>query len=105
MSNPLAFCRDVKASTGGLREQGSWDSFRPTKLFAPRPVPSVLYLSRKYFGNHLSLLMLLFSVPGSIIPYRLKSNKSLKVLASLLFIVTWPLHIDAGRYFLERGWS
>lgn len=105
ISNPLAFCKDVKAPTGGLREQGSWDSLRPTRLFAPRPVPSVLYLSRKYFGNHLSLLMLLFSVPGSVIPYSLKSNRVLKVLASMSFVVTWPFILmqviiswrDAGR--------
>lgn len=90
VSNPLAFCRDVKAATGGLREQGSWDSLRPTRLFAPRPVPSILYLSRKYFGNHLSLYMLLFSVPGSIVPYRFKAKKAFKMLASLLIIVTWP---------------
>jgi Predicted glycosyltransferases len=50
VSNPFACCVDVKAPTGGLRQMGSWDSFRPTRFFAPRPVPSVLYYVRKYFG-------------------------------------------------------
>jgi glycosyltransferase involved in cell wall biosynthesis len=90
ISNPFAYCKDVKAATGGLRELGSWDSFRPTKLFAPRPVPSVLYLSRKYFGNHLSLLLLLFSVPSSIVPYRFKGNRWMKILSTFLFVVIWP---------------
>ena len=90
ISNPLAGRIHLKAAEGGLRQMGSWDGFHPNKVFAPRPVPSVLYLSRKYFGDKLSILMLLFSVPGSIIPYRLKSNKVLKVLANLSFVVTWP---------------
>lgn len=91
VSNPLAKRTHLKASTGGLREQGSWDSFRPTRFFAPRPVPSVLYLSRKYFGNHLSILMLLFSIPGSVIPYKYKSKKWLKVVAGISLILIWPV--------------
>lgn len=91
ISNHLAKRLHLKAEEGGLRQMGSWDGMRPKKFFAPRPVPSVLYLSRKYFGNHLSLLMLLLSVPGSIIPYRFKSNRLLKVLANVSFIITWPL--------------
>ena len=90
VSNPLAGRIHLKVAEGGLRQMGSWDGFRPKKLFAPRPVPSILYLSRKHFNNHLSFLMLLLSVPGSVIPYRLKSNKVLKVLASLSLIVIWP---------------
>ena len=90
VSNPLAERIHLKVSEGGLRQMGSWDGLRPKSLLAPRPVPSVLYLARKYFGGHLSLLMLLFSVPGSIIPYRLKSDKVLKVLASISLAVTWP---------------
>jgi len=93
VSNPLAFSRDVKASTGGLRETGSWDSFRPTRVFAPRPVPSILYLTREYFGNHLAILMLMFSLPGSLIPYKYKANKGLKILAYFSFFLIWPLLI------------
>lgn len=90
VSNHLARRIHLKAPIGGMREMSGWDSLRPTRLFAPRPVPSVLYLSRKYYGNNLSLLLLLFSIPGSVIPYKYKSNKWLKALASLLFIVIWP---------------
>jgi len=93
ISNPLAFCIDVKASTGGLREKGSWDSFRPINIFAPRPVPSVLYLARKYFGNHFARLMLLFTIPGSIVPYKYKSKKWLKILTGVAVIFLWPFLI------------
>ena len=44
--NPLSPCTDVKASSGGLRQMGSWDSWRPLKFFSARPIPSVLYYSR-----------------------------------------------------------
>jgi len=91
ISNPMAFCKDLKATTGGLRETGSWDSFRPTTFFAARPIPSVLYFARKYFGNHLSKLMLLFAVPGSIVPYKYKAQKSLKFLYGTTLIITWPM--------------
>ena len=46
VSNPLASCIDVQAGTGGLREMGSWDAFRPSTFLAPRPIPSVLYYFR-----------------------------------------------------------
>ena len=91
ISNPFAACEDVKASVGGLRDTGSWDSFRPTSFLAPRPVPSVLYLTRKYFGNHFARLMLLFSIPGSVIPYKFKANKLLKVTAGIALIFSWPV--------------
>lgn len=91
VSNPLAERIHLKVAEGGLRQMGSWDGLRPKTLFAPRPVPSVLYLSRKYYGNHLSLLMLLFSVPGSVVPYKFKSVKYLKALSFLLLIIIWPI--------------
>ncbi|NMC60009.1 MAG: glycosyltransferase family 2 protein, partial [Candidatus Methanofastidiosa archaeon] len=89
--NPFADRIHLKAAEGGLRQMGSWDGLRPKKIFAPRPVPSVLYLSRKYFGNHLSILMLLFSIPGSVIPYKYKSKKWLKVVAGISLILIWPV--------------
>lgn len=63
ISNPISFCEDVKAPVGGLRQMGSWDSFRPTNLLAPRPIPSVLYYTRKYFGNKAAFFNLLTGVP------------------------------------------
>lgn len=91
VSNHFAKRIHLKAAEGGLRQMGSWDGLRPKKLFAPRPVPSVLYLTRKYFGKHLSILMLMFSVPGSVIPYQYKSSRWLKVLAYFSLLLIWPV--------------
>jgi len=91
ISNPYASCIDVKASTGGLRELGSWDAYRPTKWLAPRPVPSVLYFYRKYYGNTLARFALLKSVPPSLIPYQYKGNNKLLILGFLVALVLFPL--------------
>ena len=42
ISNPYAQRLHLKVGTGGLRQMGSWDGFRPKNWFGPRPVPSVL---------------------------------------------------------------
>lgn len=91
VSNPLARRIHLKASQGGMREMSGWDSFRPKNILDPRPVPSLLYLSRKYFGNHLSRLMLLFTIPGTVIPYKYKSKNWPKIAASISSIIIWPL--------------
>ena len=90
ISNPYASCIDVKAGTGGLRQMGSWDAFRPKSLFAPRPIPSVLYLYRKYFGRKRSVLAILRTVPQSIIPYRYKKNKKMLVIGLLISLFLFP---------------
>src|SRR5690554_3036609 len=90
VSNPYASCIDVKAATGGLRQMGSWDAFRPKKLFAPRPIPSVLYFFRKYFGRKRAVLALFKSVPLSIIPYRYKKNKKMLILGALISVFLLP---------------
>ncbi|MFK7782430.1 glycosyltransferase family 2 protein [Psychroserpens sp.] len=91
ISNPFASCIDIKAGTGGLREMGSWDAFRPSTFFAPRPIPSVLYFFRRYFGNTPSRLALLRIVPISIFPYQFKKNKPLLLLGSIISILILPL--------------
>lgn len=91
ISNPLAYCIDVKAGTGGLRQMGSWDAFRPKKWFAPRPIPSVLYFYRRYHGKKRTLLALLKTLPPSLIPYRFKRNKKLLILGVLIAFITFPL--------------
>ncbi|QIE60635.1 glycosyltransferase family 2 protein [Rasiella rasia] len=91
ISNPLAYCEDIKAEVGGLRQMGSWDAFRTKKLFAPRPIPSVLYLYRRYYGNRSAVLALLKSVPPSIIPYRFKRNKMLLLLGIFVSVFLLPL--------------
>ncbi len=90
ISNPYAGRIHLKVGSGGLREMGSWDAFRPKKLFAPRPIPSVLYLYRKYFGKQRALLAILRSVPQSIIPYRYKKNKKMLVLGMLISLFLFP---------------
>lgn len=90
ISNPYAGRIHLKVGSGGLREMGSWDAFRPKKLFAPRPIPSVLYLYRKYFGRKRSILAILRSVPQSIIPYRYKKNKKMLVLGMLISLFLFP---------------
>jgi glycosyltransferase involved in cell wall biosynthesis len=100
ISNPLAFCEDVKAPTGGLREMGSWDAFRPKKLLAPRPIPSVLYMTRKYFGNQAAILSCIINVPPSIIPYKYKKNKLIPFFGIVISILIFPLIV----YTIFKSW-
>jgi glycosyltransferase involved in cell wall biosynthesis len=85
VSNPHAMRVHLKVETGGLRQMGSWDAMRPKSLFAPRPVPSVLYLARKYFGNMSAKFYLIQNIPFSFIPYKYKKSKALKL--TFLFII------------------
>nr|WP_321223023.1 glycosyltransferase family A protein [uncultured Psychroserpens sp.] len=101
ISNPKASCIDVKAGEGGLREMGSWDAFRPSNFFSPRPIPSVLYFFRRYFGNKPSKLALLRTVPLSILPYQFKKNKPLLLLGVLISVLLLPLVI----YQVLKSWS
>ena len=87
VSNPHAIRIHLKVETGGLRQMGSWDALRPKSLFAPRPVPSVLYLARKYFGNTAAKFYLIQNIPFSFIPYKFKKSRALK----LAFIFMIPL--------------
>lgn len=91
ISNPKAKRVHLKVSQGGLRQMGSWDGWRPKKLFGPRPVPSVLYFSRKYFGDKLTLANILVSILPSLIPYKWKGNRILKMLAFIFFPFLIPL--------------
>ncbi|MBL7846678.1 MAG: glycosyltransferase family 2 protein [Cyclobacteriaceae bacterium] len=91
VSNPLAMRIHLKVNEGGLRQMGSWDAYRPTKWFAPKPVPSVLYYYRKYFGNEMAVYELLKRVPFSMMPYWLKKSKVLKVLSFPLALLLSPI--------------
>ena len=91
ISNPLAKRFHLKVESGGLREMGSWDAFRPKKWLAPRPIPSVLYLYRRYYGKELTFYALLKTIPLSIMPYRFKRNVILWPLFSLLGVLLLPL--------------
>lgn len=91
ISNPYASCIDVKAGTGGLREMGSWDAFRPSTFFAPRPIPSVLYYFRTYYGNQAARWALLRTIPTSILPYQFKTNRLLLVVGVFLSLLLLPV--------------
>lgn len=100
ISNPYAKRIHLKVSEGGLRQMGSWDGWRPKKLFGPRPVPSVLYLSRKYFGNTATRFLLLKeSLPG-LIPYRLKGSK----VTLLLFLLLLPFVLPLLIFQISYSW-
>ena len=90
ISNPFAKRLHLKVESGGLRQMGSWDGFRPKRLFDPRPIPSVIYLFRKYFGNHRTRLSLLKTIPPSIMPYRFKKNKNMLLLGIFISVVLTP---------------
>ncbi len=91
ISNPYAERLHLKVGSGGLRQMGSWDAFRTKSLFSPRPIPSVLYLYRSYYGEGLAFFSVLKNLPISLTPYRYKSNQKAMVLGLLIGIVIFPL--------------
>ena len=100
ISNPDAKRIHLKVEAGGLREMGSWDAFRPKSITAPRPVPSVLYLYRKYFGDRAAFRSMIASIPPSVIPYRFKWHKGLMFLSYLTVFFLFPLYLYQG----GRSW-
>lgn len=91
ISNPFAKRFHLKVGSGGLRQMGSWDGFRPKKWMDPRPIPSVIYLFRKYHGNKAARLALLRTVPSSIMPYRYKRSSYMMLLGVLVSFLISPL--------------
>ena len=90
ISNPNANRIHFKHFDGGLRELGTWDAFRSTNIFQPKPVPSVLYYWRKYWGNEAALISSIIILPTSFTPYREKGKKSGKLLSIIFFLVFLP---------------
>jgi glycosyltransferase involved in cell wall biosynthesis len=93
VSNPLAKRVHLKVGEGGLRQMGSWDAFRTKSWNSPRPIPSVLYFTRKYFGNRTAWYLCFQKIPLSVIPYQYKSNKFMSIFAYPLAILMSPLLI------------
>lgn len=91
MSNPNASRVHLKVSSGGLREMGSWDGFRPKKWFAPKPVPSVVYLYKKYLSTPLYRNAVLIGIMLSNVPYKHKRSSKMLLVSVLLTIVKSPL--------------
>ena len=91
ISNPKAFRVHLKVGTGGLREMGSWDGFRPKKWFAPKPVPSVIYLYKKYLPAPLRRNALLIGIMLSNIPYKKKGSSGMLLFSMFLTLVKSPV--------------
>jgi glycosyltransferase involved in cell wall biosynthesis len=91
ISNPNATRVHLKVETGGLRQMGSWDAFRPKHFWSPRPIPSTLYLTRKYFGNEVAYNLLFNTIPRSMTSYKYKGNKFMKVIGLILLPLYMPI--------------
>jgi glycosyltransferase involved in cell wall biosynthesis len=103
ISNPYAKRIHLKVETGGLRQMGSWDALRPNKLFAPRPIPSVLYFIRKYFGNSNAFFYIIQNVLFSFIPYRFKKSKILKSFYLVILPLILPIIIITSYKSLKES--
>lgn len=101
ISNPYANRIHLKVETGGLRQMGSWDALRPKSLFAPRPVPSVLYLIRKYYGNQEAVYYLIKNIPQSYMPYKFKKNKIMRLTYGFIF----PLFLPIAFVAVYQSWK
>ena len=91
INNPYASRVHLKASSGGLREMGSWDSLRPTNWMMPIPIPSVLYFFRKYWGRKNTILYLIQTIPISLTSYNRKERKISYIISIFFFTVLFPL--------------
>ncbi|SDS84689.1 glycosyltransferase family 2 protein [Winogradskyella sediminis] len=91
ISHPYAKRLHLKVGSGGLRDMGSWDAFRTNSLFEPRPIPSVLYYFRRYWGNSAARWSMLRTVPLSIMPYRFKGSKPMMLLGGMVSIFILPM--------------
>ncbi|MDU8885459.1 glycosyltransferase family A protein [Yeosuana sp. MJ-SS3] len=91
VSNPFAKRLHLKVDSGGLRDMGIWDAFRTNKWFAPRPIPSVLYLFRRYYGNASAKRALWRTIPLSIMPYKFKTHKGMILLGIFISFLLTPI--------------
>jgi GT2 family glycosyltransferase len=91
ISNPYASRVHLKVPAGGLREMGSWDGFRPKKWFAPKPIPSVVYLYKKYYPKQLYRSVILLGIILSNVSYKNKGSKKMLALSVVLAVIKAPL--------------
>lgn len=91
ISNPYAKRVHLKVSDGGLREMGSWDGFRPKKWFAPKPIPSVVFLYKKYYPKELYRNVILLGIMLSNVSYRNKGSNKMLVLSIALTVIKSPI--------------
>jgi len=91
VSNPEAFRIHLKVETGGLRQMGSWDAFRPTKIFAPKPIPSVIYFFKRYLPP-LNYRMTIFTgLILSNISYKNKKSNNFLLLSIAKSVLLLPI--------------
>ena len=100
ISNANASREHLKVAKGGLRDMGHWDAFRPTNIFSPRPIASVFYFWRKYWGNKAAILSCIITIPFSINPYIMKGKLIGYMIRFFLFLSLLPLIIIQ----LLRSW-
>lgn len=93
ISNPYAKRIHLKVSVGGLREIGHWDGFRPKKWFAPKPIPSVVYLFKKYYPKHLYRSVMFLGILLSNVSYRKKKSGKMLAFSVVFAIIKFPLLI------------
>lgn len=91
ISNPCASRVHLKVKDGGLREMGSWDGFRPKKWFAPKPIPSVIFLYKKYYPKHLYRSVILLGIMLSNVSYKNKGNNKMLALSIVLTLIKSPV--------------
>jgi GT2 family glycosyltransferase len=91
ISNPYAARVHLKVSDGGLREMGSWDGFRPKKWFAAKPIPSVVFLYKKYYPKQLYRSVILLGIMLSNVSYRNKGSNKMLALSIVLTVIKSPL--------------
>lgn len=101
ISNPLAKRVHLKVGEGGLRQMGSWDGFRPKKWFSPRPIPSVIYLYRRYYPVKNVWEGIFLGVVMSLNSYKYKSNKAMTLLSMMVSVLLFPLIL----FQVWRSWK
>ena len=70
---------------------GSWDAFRTKNWFAPKPVPSVIYLYKKYLPKALRKNALLIGIMISNSSYKRKGSSSSILISMILTVLKSPL--------------
>jgi glycosyltransferase involved in cell wall biosynthesis len=91
ISNPEASRIHLKVETGGLRQMGSWDAFRPINFFAPKPIPSVIYFYKRYLPPLNYKMTILIGLLLSNIKYKNKKQNLFLITSMIKSIFLSPL--------------
>ena len=103
ISNPYAKRLHLKANAGGLREIGHWDGFRPKKLFAPKPLPSVIYLYKKYHSKEYYRNAVYLGILLSNTSYKNKRSGKMLLKSVAITIIKLPLLAIQFRKSLNKA--